>query len=598
MTLGDLAALAAHGDQIAGHTVSHPDLTTLSSTDLATELLSSQQFLESNGYDPLLDFASPYGAYNEAVLAAVEPAYRSHRTVDAGYNSKDDWDIYRLKVQNMRSTTTQAEVDGWAARAAADKSWLINRLSRRRHRPERGHVQHDSRRARCTPHIVREPRAGDRDRAAGHRRDLAAGGLRRCERVHEAMVLGEDGYCDFTNNSSSCDDADACTVDDACSAGGCISGSTRDCGLYACNPASGYRTTCATGTECSAAAFCKPSSCASSCDDGNACTDDTADADRTCSSTPKSDGTTCGAQAECRSELLPHDLRHGRGLQRRSDLQRGAVRRELRRQQPVHDGYGRPHGLDVLIRPVTQASVSRCRGRVRTRLRHAPAPRRPARPINSGPRRSPAARPAMRATARRSARARTRPAPPTPHSTAVSYACDASTGCKTSCATGATAARRAIARPVRARARAMTATRARPTRRMRTAPARRRSRATGRRAVRVCNARAATAASPVEQPPTAAPVRSAPRAVPANCNDNNPCTTDTLSGDGLTCTHAATPNGTVCTGANRDVPARRMRRRQLCRGSAGGVRSTRPMPSCRRLQHGHRNLFESECGQR
>jgi Predicted xylanase/chitin deacetylase len=125
LSLDMLRALQAHGDEIASHTVHHYDLTTLSAADLETELASSRQFLESNGFGPVLDFASPYGAYDATVLAAIQRNYQSHRTVDVGYNAKDDFDPYRLKVQNVFSTTTVSEVDSWAAQAAADRSWLI-----------------------------------------------------------------------------------------------------------------------------------------------------------------------------------------------------------------------------------------------------------------------------------------------------------------------------------------------------------------------------------------------------------------------------------------------------------------------------------------
>jgi hypothetical protein len=37
----------------------------------------------------------------------------------------DDFDAYRLKVQHILPTTTAAEVDAWAARAQADRTWLI-----------------------------------------------------------------------------------------------------------------------------------------------------------------------------------------------------------------------------------------------------------------------------------------------------------------------------------------------------------------------------------------------------------------------------------------------------------------------------------------
>jgi hypothetical protein len=59
------------------------------------------------------------------VNAAIKKYYQAHRTVDEGYNSKDNLDAYRLKVQNMFSTTTSAQVQQWVDTAKATNTWLI-----------------------------------------------------------------------------------------------------------------------------------------------------------------------------------------------------------------------------------------------------------------------------------------------------------------------------------------------------------------------------------------------------------------------------------------------------------------------------------------
>jgi peptidoglycan/xylan/chitin deacetylase (PgdA/CDA1 family) len=120
-----LTELHNRGHEIASHTASHADLTTLAPSALLGELTTSKQYLEANGFGPVLDFASPQGQYNPAVVDAIRTLYQSHRTVDAGFNAQDDLDPYRLRCQNIRNTTTAAEVATWAARAAAERSWLI-----------------------------------------------------------------------------------------------------------------------------------------------------------------------------------------------------------------------------------------------------------------------------------------------------------------------------------------------------------------------------------------------------------------------------------------------------------------------------------------
>ncbi len=63
------------------HSVIHAHLTALSPTQLQRELVDSRQTLEAIIGAPVIDFATPYGDYNPAVLAAISTIYRntSHR---------------------------------------------------------------------------------------------------------------------------------------------------------------------------------------------------------------------------------------------------------------------------------------------------------------------------------------------------------------------------------------------------------------------------------------------------------------------------------------------------------------------------------------
>jgi peptidoglycan/xylan/chitin deacetylase (PgdA/CDA1 family) len=125
MTNTEVSNLMAQGHEIASHTVTHPDLTTLAAADLSTEVTDSQSTLISLGLGPIANFATPFGIYDQTVISALMPLYDSHRTVDTGYNSKDDFDRYRLKAQSILSTTLPSDVAAWADQAASDRSWLI-----------------------------------------------------------------------------------------------------------------------------------------------------------------------------------------------------------------------------------------------------------------------------------------------------------------------------------------------------------------------------------------------------------------------------------------------------------------------------------------
>lgn len=124
--IATIKAIQAKGHEIESHTVTHPDLTTLTTTQLTQELRNSKTYLQQIlGGKAVNYIASPYGAYNQTVLNQMSKYYTVHRTVDAGYNSKDNFDQMRLKVQNVYNTTTAAEVQQWVDKAYAEHTWLI-----------------------------------------------------------------------------------------------------------------------------------------------------------------------------------------------------------------------------------------------------------------------------------------------------------------------------------------------------------------------------------------------------------------------------------------------------------------------------------------
>lgn len=82
--------------EIGSHTATHPYLATSDSTDgqpnvltsaqVSQELASSKSTLAANGITAT-DFATPYGDYNNAVMAQIAKEYASHRGfADTGYN--------------------------------------------------------------------------------------------------------------------------------------------------------------------------------------------------------------------------------------------------------------------------------------------------------------------------------------------------------------------------------------------------------------------------------------------------------------------------------------------------------------------------------
>ncbi|WP_432991355.1 polysaccharide deacetylase family protein [Dactylosporangium sp. CA-233914] len=126
MTKAQMGDLANHGIEIASHTVDHPHLPTLSAAQIDSELKDSQATLRQwYGAGVAKNFATPYGEYNATVLSTSKKYYRSHRSTDEGYNTKDGTDVNNIKVQNILNTTTPAQVGQWIDQAIRDKSWLV-----------------------------------------------------------------------------------------------------------------------------------------------------------------------------------------------------------------------------------------------------------------------------------------------------------------------------------------------------------------------------------------------------------------------------------------------------------------------------------------
>jgi len=124
MSAAQVQAVGAAGHEIGSHSWSHPDLTTLTPEQLTDELSDSKDWIETN-VGPCSSFASPNGAYNDAVLAAIKLYYASHRTATDGQNSPFMFDEFKIKVKLVLNTTTPAEVAGWIQDAVDDKTWLI-----------------------------------------------------------------------------------------------------------------------------------------------------------------------------------------------------------------------------------------------------------------------------------------------------------------------------------------------------------------------------------------------------------------------------------------------------------------------------------------
>ena len=157
------------GHEIGAHSLSHPALSAYTSpntnqsisgnlfygnTNLANvnrvvaEVVYSKNFLQqylqtylSQPAGTVKHFATPFGDYNTSVLNTImgtgtnQAGHASHRTVDIGYNSKDNLDVKKLKCLSIEyglgredqfiNHTTKAEFEQWVDKAKSENLWLI-----------------------------------------------------------------------------------------------------------------------------------------------------------------------------------------------------------------------------------------------------------------------------------------------------------------------------------------------------------------------------------------------------------------------------------------------------------------------------------------
>lgn len=125
MTNAQVLSLYGEGNEIASHSVSHPDFTTLTATQMTNQFSNSKTALQNLIGAPVTNFAYPYGAYNNTTITAGKNYYASQRSVDRGFNSRDNLDVTKLKIQEVDADTTNTQVANWIDEAIANKTWLI-----------------------------------------------------------------------------------------------------------------------------------------------------------------------------------------------------------------------------------------------------------------------------------------------------------------------------------------------------------------------------------------------------------------------------------------------------------------------------------------
>jgi peptidoglycan/xylan/chitin deacetylase (PgdA/CDA1 family) len=125
MTASEVQTLINEGNEVASHTVTHSDLTTLTAEQVDRELRDSQAWLKSRfGLASVDAVASPYGRYNDGIVSLMQQSYGSHRTVDRGHNFRDT-NIFKLRAYDVTSSVSVDTVRKWIDQAKLDRTWLV-----------------------------------------------------------------------------------------------------------------------------------------------------------------------------------------------------------------------------------------------------------------------------------------------------------------------------------------------------------------------------------------------------------------------------------------------------------------------------------------
>ena len=101
-----LRSLLRIGWEIDSHSVTHPDLTTLTANELRYQLIASRRFLQRTFHIPVNSFCYPSSKYNATVIAAVKAAgYTNALTENPGYaTSADPYQLNRFEIEGGQGT--------------------------------------------------------------------------------------------------------------------------------------------------------------------------------------------------------------------------------------------------------------------------------------------------------------------------------------------------------------------------------------------------------------------------------------------------------------------------------------------------------------
>ncbi|MFZ2886795.1 MAG: polysaccharide deacetylase family protein [Minisyncoccia bacterium] len=126
MTPNQVKDIGNKGHEIAGHTVTHVDLTTVGQTRVRNEVRNSKTYLQQLTGKTVTSFAYPYGSANTTVKTILRnEGYTNARGVQYESLNTATTDKYELKSMCVETSNSIAEIKAQIDTAKANKQWFV-----------------------------------------------------------------------------------------------------------------------------------------------------------------------------------------------------------------------------------------------------------------------------------------------------------------------------------------------------------------------------------------------------------------------------------------------------------------------------------------
>ncbi len=121
--------IATKGHEIGGHTLTHADLTTLTTANIDKEIKNSKSYLQNLTGKTVTSLAYPYGSFNTVVKNRTKKAgYSNGRSASTaiaeGFNSATQ-NKFEINSFSPTNQTTVEEMKNAIDRAKSNKEWLV-----------------------------------------------------------------------------------------------------------------------------------------------------------------------------------------------------------------------------------------------------------------------------------------------------------------------------------------------------------------------------------------------------------------------------------------------------------------------------------------